>query len=339
MNAAVVFAAAAIASAALVRLVRDVANRRALLDHPNDRSSHAVAKPRLGGIGVILPVLAIGVLLVATGRAPPALLLPLAATALVALLGLADDLRPLPARVRFGVQVVMASAVVAASWHRLPAAAGALGAWLPAPILAVLAVLWIVWLTNLYNFMDGIDGLAGVQALLAALGLASAAAAVGATSSGLLLVALAGSSAGFLLFNLPPSSIFMGDVGSTAIGFLLGVLPLFPEARPVPLEPVVLAISLFVLDATTTLLRRVAAGEKWYTPHRTHLYQRPVVLGASHRVVLLAASVGMAVVSGCAAAWPRASDGARIALLTVPVVLFVAGRIAVGRMERRAGLG
>ena len=327
----------AVASAGIVRAVRGLANRRALLDLPNARSSHAIPRPRLGGVGVVVPVLAVGAGLVLTGRSPPALLVPLSATGIVALVGLADDLRPLPARVRFGVHVALASLAVAASWSRLPAAAGALGAWLPAPVLAVLAVVWIVWLTNLYNFMDGIDGIAGVQALVAALGLAAVAAAMGATASGWLLLALAGSSVGFLLFNFPPSSIFMGDVGSTAIGFFIGLLPLLPEARPVPLEPVAIALSLFVLDATTTLLRRVAAGEQWYTPHRTHLYQRPVVLGASHRAVLVVSAAGMAVVSGCAVAWPRASGAGKFALLAVPVVLFAAGRIAVGRMERRAG--
>ena len=324
-------------SALLVRAVRDFANRRSLLDHPSDRSSHSIPKPRLGGVGVVAPVLALGGGLILTGRAPIALLVPLSAMALVALLGLVDDLRPLPARVRFGVQLAMAGGVVGASWDRLPAAVGVLGTWLPLPVLAALAVLWIVWLTNLYNFMDGIDGIAGAQAVVAALGLAAVAAAVGATWSAWLLLALAGSSVGFLLFNLPPSSIFMGDVGSTAIGFLFGVLPLLPEGRPVSVEPVALALSLFVLDATTTLLRRVAAGEKWHTPHRTHLYQRPVVLGASHRAVLRVALVGMAIVSGCAAAWPHTSGRGRLVLLTVPPVLFVAGRIAVSRMERRVG--
>ena len=127
----------------------------------------------------------------------------------------------------------------------------------------------------------------------------------------------------------------MGDVGSTAIGFFLGVLPLLPEARPVPFEPVALALSLFVLDATTTLIRRIAAGEKWYTPHRTHLYQRPVVMGASHRAVLLVAAAGMVLVAGCAAAWPRSSGPGRVALLAVPVAMFVLGLVAVRRMEGR----
>ena len=271
------------------------------------------------------------------GQAPAALILPLVGTGLVGLLGLVDDLRPLPARVRFGVQAALASIVVAASWSRLPAAAGVIGSWLPVPVLAVLAVLWIVWLTNLYNFMDGIDGLAGAQALIAALGLAALAAGLGSETTLWLLLALAGSSVGFLVFNFPPSSIFMGDVGSTAIGFFFGILPLLPEVRPVPVEPVAMALSLFVLDATTTLLRRVARGEKWYEPHRTHLYQRPVVAGVGHRGVLLVASGKMVVASGCAVAWPHVPVWGRIALVALLVALFAAGHVAVSRLERRVG--
>ena len=330
------FVASLASAAVVVRVVRDLALRRALLDRPNDRSSHVTPRPRLGGVGVVVPVLAVGVGMVVSGRAPLELLVPVVAVGLVALVGLADDLRPLPPWVRFGVQFALASIVVSASWSRLPAAAGALGAWLPVPVLAVLAVLWIVWLTNLYNFMDGIDGIAGVQALIASLGLAMVAGGLGAPTTGWLLLALAGSSAGFLLFNFPPSSIFMGDVGSTAIGFLFGVLPLLPEARPVPFEPVALALSLFVLDATLTLLRRMAAGEKWTSPHRTHLYQRPVVMGASHRAVLLAAAAGMVLVGGCAMAWSGSSGLGRLALLAGPIALFLSGLLAVRRMERRA---
>ena len=280
------------------------------------------------------PVLLLGSGLVATGNAPAGLLLPLAATALIALLGLVDDLRPLPARVRFGIQLLLALVVVAASWSRLPVAAGQFGALLPVPVVAALAVLWIVWLTNLYNFMDGIDGIAGFQALIASVGLAVVAAGSGAETAGWLLLALAGSSAGFLVFNVPPASIFMGDVGSTAIGFFFGILPLIPGGRPVTVEPVALALAIFVTDATFTLLRRMARGEKWLAPHRTHLYQRPVVLGIGHRPVLLMAGGAMAIASACAVMWPHAGTQMRWVLLTTPAVLYVAGHVVVARLAR-----
>jgi UDP-N-acetylmuramyl pentapeptide phosphotransferase/UDP-N-acetylglucosamine-1-phosphate transferase len=287
----------------------------------------------------VVTLTAAGLLLVAAHGADPLLLVPLASTALIAVLGLVDDLRPLPARVRFGVQVLLAAAVVAASWDRLPVAAGVLGTWLPQAVLAPLAVLWITWLTNLYNFMDGIDGIAGAQALIASVGLAIVAAGIGAETTSWLLLALAGSSAGFLLFNFPPSSIFMGDVGSTAIGFFFGILPLLPGSGSLPIEPVVLALSFFVLDATFTLLRRVGAGEKWYTPHRTHLYQRPVVLGVAHRPVLLASAGAMVVGAGCAVAWPLAGTTMRAFLVAVPVLLYGAGHAYVARLAGRARSG
>jgi len=336
---AAILAGTCLASAVLIRSIRDFANRRALLDRPNDRSSHSIPKPRLGGVGIVVTLLATGVLLVAAHHAPPLLLVALGCTALIAILGLVDDLRPLPARVRFGVQVLLAAAVVGASWDRLPAAAGILGAWLPRPVLAPLAVLWIVWLTNLYNFMDGIDGIAGAQALIASVGLAIVAAGFGAETSGWLLLALAGSSAGFLLFNFPPSSIFMGDVGSTAIGFFFGVLPLLPGSGSIAIEPVILALSFFVLDATFTLLRRVGAGEKWYTPHRTHLYQRPIVLGVAHRPVLLASAGAMLVGTACAVAWPLAGPTMRAFLVAVPVLVYGAGHAWVARLTGRARPG
>ncbi len=332
-----VVAASAVVSAGLVRAVRDFANRRSLLDHPNERSSHATPKPRLGGIGVVTPVLAAGVGAIVLGKAAPSLALPLAATAGVALLGLADDVRPLPVRLRFGVQVALAALVVASAWDRLPAAAGLLGGVLPRPAIAAAAVLWIVWLTNLYNFMDGIDGLAGGQALIASLGLAAGATGAGAGMAAALLVAVAGSSLGFLLFNFPPSSIFMGDVGSTALGFLFGCLPLLPDAHAIPVETVALALSLFLLDATTSLLRRMARGERWHTPHRTHLYQRPVVAGISHRAVTLTAWAGMTIAACCAVVWPVASRVVRAVLVLVPVALFAVGHVLVRCLESRTG--
>ena len=192
-----------------------------------------------------------------------------------------------------------------------------------------------MWLTNLYNFMDGIDGLAGVQALLASLALALVATRAGGATSAWLLLALAGASAGFLFFNFPPSSIFMGDVGSTAIGFFFGVLPLLPGTSPVAIEPVAISLSLFVLDATVTLLRRMAAGEKWYTPHRSHLYQRPVVLGVAHRSVLLVGMCAMAAVAWAAQDWPQAAGGERVLLVVLPVAIYAAGHVLLERMTLR----
>ncbi len=327
-----VFAAALV----ITRVVRDFARRQRLLDHPNERSSHAVPVPRLGGIGIVAAFLAASALVAVLSEGSTKLAVTLAATAAISAVGLLDDLRPMPARVRFAIQAVAAMVVVTVS-------GGPRGSpWLetiPWALQAPLLVLWIVWLTNLYNFMDGIDGLAGGQAVIAGGAIAAAAFAGGAPATGLLLVALAAASAGFLLFNFPPSSIFMGDVGSTAIGFFLACVPLLPEARPVPIEVVGIAVSLFILDATITLVRRIARGERWFEAHRTHYYQRPVAMGWSHRAITLTAYAGMCVAGAGAFAYQVAGPEARLLLLLLPVVVFAALAAAVHGLERRAGPG
>jgi Fuc2NAc and GlcNAc transferase len=329
----VLFTAAAVAYAVALAC-RSVAVRHALLDRPNARSAHSVPKPRLGGVGVIGAFLLATIVLHGSGLVSTGALVPVAATAAIALLGFVDDLRPLPARWRFAVQLAAAGSVVAFRYSGLRTAAGPLGAYLPVWLLAPMAVLWIVWLTNLYNFMDGIDGLAGGQTLIAGLALAAAAAAVGGSTTLSLAVALAGASAGFLLLNFPPSTIFMGDVGSTAIGFFFGCVPLLPDVHPLPFDLVAVALSLFVLDATVTLIRRVVQGERWYEPHRSHYYQRPLALGVGHRPITLGAYLGFVVVAGLAVLMTRTTVPVRFALAAAAAAVFGIAVRVVRRIER-----
>lgn len=334
---AVLLLATAFASAGLVLLVRTVANRLALLDHPNARSSHDVPKPRLGGIGVVVAFLAAAAALVARGVAPRSAVAVLLATAGIAAVGLVDDLRSLSARWRFALQIAAAVTVVALRWSDVPKAAGAAGALLPTWVLGVAFVLWIVWLTNLYNFMDGIDGLAGGQAVFAGVGVALVAFSMGSHGTAWIALALSAAAIGFLRFNFPPSTIFMGDVGSTTIGFFLGCIPLIGEPSPVTAGTVAVVLSLFVLDATTTLLRRVARGERWYVPHRSHLYQRPVALGVPHRAITSWAYAGMIVVACAAVAQGPARGVHAVPWFAVPIIVFGIATLAVRAAERRLG--
>jgi Fuc2NAc and GlcNAc transferase len=321
---------------ALTRLVRDVARRHHLLDRPNERSAHAVATPRLGGIGIMVPFLVVSACLRAWSGGEAGVVIP--CTCVIALLGLVDDLRPLSARWRFAVQTVAAAVVVLWSGRSGAAALAPFDALLPYPMLAAGAILWIVWVTNLYNFMDGIDGLAGGQTVVAALGLAWAARSLGAPALATELLVLAASAAGFLRYNLPKASIFMGDVGSTAIGFYLASMPFAPGTAPMPLRAVALALSLFVLDATSTLVRRMWRGERWFAAHRSHLYQRPLAHGVSHAHITYPAYIGMAVTGTLAAILPGVAPAVQVALFAVPLTLFVAAWGVVRRLERRGEL-
>jgi Fuc2NAc and GlcNAc transferase len=325
-------AATFVVSLALTRLVRGLALRGSLLDRPNERSAHVRPTPRLGGIGIMSAFLPAAVVLTLLYGGGAKVLLTLLATAVIALVGFVDDLRPLRARWRFGAQLLAAAAVVVINASNLTAA------WtlLPAPVwlLAPLSVLWIVWLTNLYNFMDGIDGLASGQAVIGGAAIAVAAYA-GSTLQGALAVVLVVAALGFLLFNFPPASIFMGDVGSTAIGFFFAVIPFLPGST-ISVEVVALSLVLFVLDATATLVRRLISGQRVYEAHRSHWYQRPLACGVLHQTITLSAYAGMVLAGALAVRYPAAAllrD--RIGLLGMAAALFAAYAGVVLAVERR----
>lgn len=257
--------------------------RRHLFDIPNGRSSHTSPKPRGAGLAIVVVTLAGTGFLWALGwiGTPLAVSLILGGGAL-AWVGWTDDRRSLSPKVR--IVVHFASAFLAlALLGGLPELD--LGLWqlTLGPAGYVIGALGIVWAINLYNFMDGIDGFAGGEALF-----------VGASAGGLLwwmgfpglsLMALvmAGASLGFLGWNRPPARIFMGDVGAGFLGFVFGVMSVASEnAGAMPVSLWVLLLGVFVLDATTTLMRRVYRKERWWAPHRKHAYQRLAVGGWGH---------------------------------------------------------
>ncbi len=207
------------------------------------------------------------------------------------------------------------------------------------PLLAALplAFLWIAVVTNVYNFMDGIDSLATAQAIVAGAAMALAGIAVRnplvATGAAL----LAAASAGFLLYNLPPARLFMGDVGSTFLGFsfaglsLLGNLGVGGGRLPVEFGLVVLAPFLF--DSLSTLARRILRGERWYAAHRTHYYQRLVHAGLSHAQVTGLYACLAVVAAGAGLAGLSLETPLRAALAVLAYVPMLAVVALVWRLE------
>jgi UDP-N-acetylmuramyl pentapeptide phosphotransferase/UDP-N-acetylglucosamine-1-phosphate transferase len=315
------------------RATREIALRKSLLDRPNDRSAHVRPTPRLGGIGIMSGFVPAACAMAAIDGAPPGAWVIVGATAFISCVGLLDDLRPLPARARFLAQLVAAVAVVGSN----PTAVRDAWTLLPLPLVVVVpvSVLWIVWVTNLYNFMDGIDGIAGGQAVIGGVAIAGAALAVGGTLQGGLALAMAAAALGFLALNFPPASIFMGDVGSTPIGFLFASIPFVQGSSAVPAEVVLLALGLFIFDATTTLVRRLMRRERFFQAHRTHWYQRPLAFGVQHRAITLASYPGMMFAGAMALAYPAASTGVRWVLVGAVVAAFAAYVRMVLSLERR----
>lgn len=329
---------------------------RWFVDRPGARSLHDRPVSRAGGIA-ILSGLAAGLLAAAVTGMPgfgsgagsgpglepgsgPGLAYGwvLAGGFLIVCVSLADDIRPISPAIRIVVHLAAGGCVVLSG---LPAEGiafpgGVLG--LGAAAGSVFTVLFVAWVVNLYNFMDGMDGFAGGMAVIGFATLAALCAGGGTASIVAASLIVAASSLGFLLFNFPPAKIFMGDAGSSLLGFLAAVGMLWAErAASVPLWVSVLVFSPFIVDASVTLVRRVLAGEKPWQSHRGHFYQRLVLLGWGHRKTVLRGYALMLLCAVSAVAAQRVSAGVQTGLLGAWVAGYAVLVLAVTSRERRGG--
>jgi len=300
---------------ALTALLRCL-GRVGLIDVPNHRSSHDQPVPRGGGLGCLIGV-AVGLATAQAGGRPVPWHLAMVAAAL-AMVGLADDFRSLPAVPRLAAQVTggaVAGAVIGGGW------------WV---LLAGVFVVPVA--VNAVNFMDGIDGLTGM--VMSLWGLVAVTLGT-AYHSGRLMVlgtVAAGAALGFLPFNLPRARLFLGDVGSYLFGSLAGVGLLLGWRDGIPMLPLVSPLAVHLIDTGVTGLRRVANGQSLSSPHRDHVYQRLVsTAGLSHRtvaVIVLAMAAGFTL---SVAYLPAILTGLTIPLLTL---LYISGpRLAGSRTQ------
>ena len=254
--------------------------RHGLLDVPNVRSSHSQPTPRGGGWGVVLTI-GPAWLLIALWTGDSASPAVIAAAAVLVAVSWLDDQRGLPVAARLSAQALAVAIGVAALTDTGPVFQGLLPLWADR-LAAGLAWLWFI---NLFNFMDGIDGLSGTEAACVALGLALVFGLINADPEQALQAAtLGGAALGFLWWNWQPARIFLGDVGSVPLGFLLGWLLL--HAAALGLWPVALILPAYYLaDATLTLMRRAIRRQRVWQAHREHFYQQATAGGLSHAAV------------------------------------------------------
>lgn len=311
----------AVAALTVVLLVERLASRIGLLDRPNHRSSHAQVRPRGGGLGIVVGTLAglvvVDLVQAGTSVTPWPLL---AAAGVVAAIGLRDDVSSVAPSIRLAVQLAAAVVVVWTyggfeTWPLAPPfdrPAGAAG--------IVLALLWLVGVTNFFNFMDGADGLAAGQAILTAGAIAFVSWAAGGAVVALLTVA---ATAAFLVRNWSPARIFLGDVGSGWLGFLLAGLPFAVADGPARATVVVLtatSLALFLVDPAVTLVRRLLRGAPITEAHREHAYQRLIVPGRPHAPVVAGLMLAAASVTAVGLWAFDRSDRAWLSLGWVAVV-------------------
>jgi len=297
-----------------------------VLDIPDARSSHTRPTPRGGGLGIVICVL-IGAWSLFIYRILSMPFKEIAALTLggsiVALVGWLDDIHRLPYRIRLVVQAISSTIILIMIGYFRTVTVPFVGDIHLYSIGIPFALLWIMGLTNAYNFMDGIDGIAGGQALIAGSGWAIIGYLSGETFVGLIGVLLAATSLGFLFHNWPPARIFMGDVGSAFIGFILAVLPIIAgHKNPRFMIAGLLMVWPFIFDTSFTLVRRMIKKENIFEAHRSHIYQRLVIARYSHRFVTLV-YMGLALTGAILAfLWVKDSYGSDILVILIPTLLF-----------------
>lgn len=273
-----------------------------IIDYPNERSLHSIPTPRTGGLAIWIGALAgVAISLPFVDTRQEVVWIGSSALA-IGMVSMTDDWLRVEIATRLIVHIAASSLLVIGGLGMysisIPGAKVYLATWVAVPA----GILFSVWMTNLYNFMDGMDGFATGMTIVGF----GTFAILGVLASEPLFVALnvavAAAAGGFLVFNFPPARIFMGDVGSSTIGFLGAAFILWAERYDIfPFWVGLLIFSPFVVDATVTLVRRIMRHDRIWLPHKSHHYQRLVQLGWSHRKTTLA-GYGLMFVSAVSAA-------------------------------------
>lgn len=298
----------ALLSALSMPMIIGYAQRNNLYDATGGRKIHSGKVPRLGGVGMFWAFVLVMTLLVATGKVrshPEAVdwmshMAPVAVGSFVIhLLGLADDFKPLSARLKFAVQGIVALVLVTLGFRFR-----SLGfhPGLPSGIVVELVVAftswgWIVGVTNAINLIDGMDGLAGGVSAIAALACAGFYLLSGDVQTAVCCLAVAGVVLGFLVVNFPApkARLFMGDSGSLFLGFMLAVMPFMGaggeagaaiQGHSIGLVPAIALLSLPITDTLRAIVRRRLAGVHFGTPDRRHIHHLLLDRGFSTRKIL-----------------------------------------------------
>jgi len=310
-----------------------LARRSGMVVQPGARQSHTIATPTGGGLGLVFSLIVTSVFIsVYVPLQGFWWLHVLPGVVVLAMTGWFDDKRHVSSLLRLLIQLAVSLWLLGFiclqnSVSSILMCAGIMGA--------------MIWLMNLYNFMDGSDGMAGFQGVFAGLVMAVLFILGGELAMAMLSVAVAAVCAGFLPLNFPKAQIFMGDVASVPLGFIfasMAVYGLYSGVISATLS--VLIMSVFIIDASLTLIARVFAGERWYTAHNQHVYQRLIAHGWSHsRVLLLYQTINVILVLPAivlAAIYTRyANITAGMTLLILAACWFAASRKLGMRVARR----
>jgi len=269
-----------VASFVLTWIIKRISLKKNVLDIPNDRSSHSIPTPRGGGLAIVIVWYIAVLILFSNQRISPSLFKALLCGIPIAILGLFDDLWTISPYLRLSTQVIFASLAVylLGGISNIDIGFIVLNEHF---VWNIIAVIGVVWLINLFNFLDGIDGYLAAEVIFICF--------ASFILFGLNLpLFLAAATAGFLFFNWQPARIFLGDTGSTFLGFIIGIFIIhFQNTGHSSVIYWLMLTSVFWFDATITLFRRIRNKEKLATAHKKHAYQRIVQFGFSHQKTVI----------------------------------------------------
>ncbi|MCQ4936178.1 MraY family glycosyltransferase [Anaerotignum propionicum] len=293
------------------------------IDYPKDRGVHKKPMPRMGGVAIVLgfTVTVLMIFFFDRGMSTKQFVGFLSGALLIAALGVLDDMKNLPAKLKFCVQIV-AALIVIFSGIQINVVLWPVTAALQKFSIPITLV-WIVGVTNAVNLIDGLDGLAAGVSSIAALSLMVLCIMTGSNTAVVLTAALAGACLGFLPRNFNPAEIFMGDTGSTFLGFVLSVtsiLGVFKGYALLAVSVSVLCLGLPVFDTIFAMLRRMAKHQSIMQPDRGHLHHRLIDRGFSQKqAVLILYAISFCL--GCLAIFISFKDSRIIVVVLLTVIL------------------
>ena len=279
----------ALALAAVVSLLATpvagaLAWRLGAIDTPRERGQHQYPTPRLGGLAILVTVVAAGLVFLPHDQQTQAILI---GAAVIALVGAADDILELSADFKLAGQVLAAVIPVAAGVRVESATIPFIGRVELGDVLSYgLTVIGIVALMNIINFIDGVDGLAAGVCTIAALTFAAIALSLDRTTAGLLAMITAGACIGYLRHGFAPASIFLGDSGSNLLGFLLGTIVVQGALKTnavIALAFPLVILAVPILDSSFVIAKRIKYGKPIYTADKWHFHHRFANIGFSPR--------------------------------------------------------
>lgn len=289
MNSIFIYAAFLLVSMVLTYIVRRWAVHRSILDHPNERSSHSIPTPRGGGVAIAATWFLAIVYLFYKKELDAPMFWALLCGLPISAIGLVDDVITISPKVRLVVQVASASLAITILGGLNSVDIGYRILSVPY-LFSLIAIIGVVWFTNLFNFLDGIDGYISAEVIFIGFAFFLL---FGEVPPALLAIV----TAGFLVWNWQPAKIFMGDVGSTLLGFTMGIFAVYyQKCGDSSIVIWLMLTSLFWFDASLTLYRRWRNGEILSKAHKKHAYQRIVQSGYSHqKTVILSLLINLSI--------------------------------------------